>query len=403
MHEDILKNKRTIFRRYSGGIVLLFALLIGVPMLGTFFRWDFYPPQTENRPMAEFPGFGKLPASEWPGKTEAWFQDHFGFRNTFIRRYNGIRRDWFALQPDSVVMNEKGWLFTTSDGAMADFMGLRILSDEELYGLQETFEGRQVWLEKKGIDYLLVIAPNKCVIYPEELPPELRAARGTDGVVQLMTFLDSRNSHLNRLDLRHVLLENKDQGVLYFSNDTHWTPMGSYFGYQEVIEAVQKQLPQIPDPVPFESCTLVPGRWTGDLISFVGDGKNRDIDYLDVNPPERLSAVLDILPGDQLPDAPEEVAELMIVHNPNGKGTAVVFHDSFGKYGWKKFFPLHFRETVFMLAARPPLHLFNDAIEKYRPDIIIEEQVQRMVLHKDQPKSRVWSQAFSSSNSGIRK
>ncbi|MBN2684268.1 MAG: hypothetical protein JXR40_03225, partial [Pontiellaceae bacterium] len=110
---------------------VLFAVLISAPLLGTFFHWDFYPLQNENRPMADAPQFAEAAPSQWPEQIDAWFSDHFGFRNTFIRRYNAISRDWFDRQPERVVMTDKGWLFTSSDGAMADFMGLRVLSDHE--------------------------------------------------------------------------------------------------------------------------------------------------------------------------------------------------------------------------------------------------------------------------------
>lgn len=384
-------------RRFAWGLSMLFILLIWFPLAGTFFGWDFYPSQNENRPIVGAPDFKTLPLEQWPEQTAAWFKDHFGFRNTFIRRYNGITRDWFKRQPDCVVMSDTGWLFTTSDGAMADFMGVRVLSEEEKIHQQEALEGRQLWLKTQGIGYLWVVAPNKSVIYPEEVPPELQASRGTDGIEQFMTFLDDQRSGLNRLDMRHVLLKNKDKGILYFSNDTHWTPLGSHFGYQSVIQAVQTQLPEVKDPVPLELCIREQSRWTGDLIAFVGDGKNRDIDYLKIDPPEEMSAKLEIVPDDQLPAVPDGAADMRIVNNPNGHGTAVVFHDSFGLQGWRMFLPLHFKETVFMVAARPEIHLFEYVIEKFNPDLIIEEQVHRMILHKKQPQSQVWSRAFKES------
>jgi hypothetical protein len=73
---------------------------------------------------------------------------------------------------------------------------------------------------------------------------------------------------------------------------------------------------------------------------------------------------------------------------------AVVLHDSFGLSGWRKFLPYQFHKTIFFVAARPEIELFEQVIDTYHPDIIIEEQVQRMILHKDQPSSKTWTEAF---------
>ena len=372
-------------------LILFFVFLISAPCIGTFLHWDFYPLQNENRPMAKFPLYSRLALADWPEKTTEWFDDHFGFRNTFIRRYNGVIRDWFDRRPNSVVVSDTGWLFTSLDGALADFMGLRVLSAEETSRLYESQEGKQKWLQDQGIAYLWVVAPNKAVVYPEQLPEFLQNARKRDGVEHFMEYLQTKNATLHRLDLRGAMLEHKKDGILYFSNDTHWNPLGSYYGYYALIEAVRQQLPALREPIALSECTMVQQRWTGDLIAFVGDGKNRDIDYLQIDPP---ALQLEIQEEETNPDIVTGPTALLTVYNPKGYGTAVVFHDSFGNTSWRKFLPHHFRKTVFLVAPRPQIELYNYAIEKYHPDIIIEEQVHRNVLHKEQPESPEWYEAL---------
>ncbi|MDA3926444.1 MAG: hypothetical protein PF904_17275 [Kiritimatiellae bacterium] len=389
----MIEKKTNFYLSFSTTLVFIF--LIATPFLGTIFRWDFYSFQAENRPLAERPDLLKTPFVQWPDKITAWFEDHFGLRNTFIRRYNGISRDWFARQPNSVIMSDKGWLFITKNGAIADFMGIKVLSQTDLKELQENIEGRQKWLKNKGVGYLWVVAPNKCMIYPEELPNNLQNARGKDGIKQFMEFLDQKNSSLNRLDMRDILLKNKDAGALYFSTDTHWTPLGSFFGYQSVINAVRRQLPTVSAPIPLSICKVTSKQWTGDLVSFVGDGKNRDIKYKDVEPPEELSAKLKIVSKTRnYNNSLDNVFELLIIQNPEGKGKAVVIHDSFGKKGWRETMPLHFKETIFIVALRPEATLFESIIETFNPDIIIEEQVQRNVIYKKQATDPIWVEAF---------
>jgi hypothetical protein len=91
----------------------------------------------------------------------------------------------------------------------------------------------------------------------------------------------------------------------------------------------------------------------------------------------------------------DNALDLLITHNPNGHGTAIIFHDSFGGVGWRKFFPHHFRKSIFLLTARAKIELFEQVIDTYHPDIIIEEQVQRNLIYKKQPTSQIWVEAFN--------
>ena len=148
--------------------------------------------------------------------------------------------DVFDRQSDRALEGLSGWLYLKDNGNIADFLGLRILSEKKKEKLRLTFEGRQKWLEEKGIHYLLVVPPNKPVVYPENLPEEIQADRGVDGMMQWRGYLASLSSSLHLLDLRDELIARKAKEPLYFSNDTHWSHMGSYVGYCAVIKRLSE-------------------------------------------------------------------------------------------------------------------------------------------------------------------
>ncbi len=58
------------------------------------------------------------------------------------------------------------------------------------------------------------------------------------------------------------------------------------------------------------------------------------------------------------------------------------------------FIPFLFKKSVFFVAARPEIDVFKHVIDAYSPDIIIEEQVHRMILYKRQPTSEEWVKWF---------
>lgn len=381
--------------RLNGLVAWLFVVLIAAPLLGTFFGWDFYPAEDENRRMAEFPEFESLPLAVWPGKIEAYYKDHFGFRNTFIRRQRKMMEEVFGRTSDRALEGLNGWLYLKDNGNISDFIGLRKLSDEQMEELRVSFEGRQRWLAQQGVRYLFVIPPNKPVVYPEYLPEDIQADRATDGIIQWKNYLTENRSSLNILDLRDELLLHKADGVLYFSNDTHWTYLGSYFGYCGAIRRLTDFFPEL-EPLPLSACQQVNAQWKGDLVAMIGGGRDPYISCMELFPQEQYTADLQVVSEEETAgyDLPEEVSFVYHVRNPTGTGRVVIFHDSFGGQGWYRFFPLHFKETVFMLSLRPSIDTYRRVIEVFNPDVIINEQIHRNVLHKPQPVFEEWRKAL---------
>jgi alginate O-acetyltransferase complex protein AlgJ len=380
---------------YGSWSAVLLALLTGLPLLGTFFEWDFYPAEDENRRMAEFPKFGTLPLKDWPEQTEVWFQDHFGFRNTFIRRQRKMMEGVFGRTSDRALEGLNGWFYLKDNGNISDFLGLRKLSDEKMEELRVSFEGRQRWLEEQGVEYLLVIPPNKPVVYPEHLPADIQADRGADGIMQWKDYLAEKGSALNLLDLRDSLLRSKPEGTLYFPNDTHWSYLGSYFGYRAVIEGLIEWFPDL-KPLPLSSCERVPLEHKGDLVAMIGGGRPAVTASINLVPEASLTNRLQVVDV-HIPETNsllEEAGSVLAVRNPDGEGKVVIFHDSFGGPGWQRFFPLHFSETVFIAVWRPTAEQLRDAVETFRPDVVINEQIHRNILHKPQPVFDEWIQAL---------
>ncbi len=390
-----MDRKTQRFFGQGGRITILFALLIGAPFLGTFFGWDFYPPEDENRRMAERPNFQSLPLAAWPEKTEAYYKDHFGFRNTLIRRHRTLMDDVFDRQSDRALEGLNGWLFLKDNGNISDFRGLRKLSTEKMEELRISFEGRQRWLEQQGVQYLFVISPNKPVVYPEFLPENIQSDRGMDGIVQWEAYLAEQSSVLNILDLRDTLSANKADGVLYFSNDTHWSYLGSYFGYCGVIRRLAEVFQGL-EPLPLEYCSQIESKWTGDLVAMIGGCRESEIPCVEIFPDDAYTNQCQVVSRQEVDSLslPDEISEACVVRNPAGTGRVVIFHDSFGGQGWYRFFPIHFEETVFIPVWRLTADQLRYVIDVFKPDVIINEQIHRNVLYKRQPVFDEWREAL---------
>jgi alginate O-acetyltransferase complex protein AlgJ len=157
-------------------IIGAFLYMIYAPLIMTDFSTQTVWSSTEKRRLAELPTLELKPGSlaTLPSRFEAYFNDHFGYRNLFIRRYNRIMKKYFAKSPvPDVLIGKNNWLFFTESNLIDDFVGADPFTQAELETWRSNLEHKRDWLAKHGIRYLFVVAPNKQTIYPEYLPDYL--------------------------------------------------------------------------------------------------------------------------------------------------------------------------------------------------------------------------------------
>jgi len=354
-------------------LTLVFVAMILLPGLGTFLGWDFHPAQDENRQLAEHPDWKTVPLAEYPDKYEAWFYDHFGFRNTFIRHYNRTLRKSLNIQAPQVLFGEDGWLFYNEPGILQDFLGKQPLSDEDLLAWKNKLIRTQHTLSEQGIIYRFVIIPNKCNVYTKKLPHALQQTEAEiKRIEQLQTFLaDTASPQL--LYLQNALQSAAKDELVYFPNDTHWTEAGCYIGYCEIINSLQSDFPNL-TPLSLEKFPRKTSLHHGDLSGkLLGLGKENAVprnQILAMN--DRIETSIDWLPdwenGENLPPV-----YAIRSHNPDKKLRIVVFYDSFGNYGLIPLMQASFQKTVF-IQNRPNEITLKAVIERFHPDIVIEER-----------------------------
>lgn len=99
----------------------------------------------------------------------------------------------------------------------------------------EKLKALQQWYEERGIKFVMVVAPNKHTIYPENLPDWLvyKEQNLTNEIYQY-----SKSKNINLLDVRPILLDYKERSneLLYLEKDTHWNGVGASLVYNETIK-----------------------------------------------------------------------------------------------------------------------------------------------------------------------
>jgi hypothetical protein len=340
-------------------LAILFLPLVLMPFESNRVR------ETEKRTAAPMPSF--IEYEKFAKAFEAWFDDRFGLRSILISSY---RQVLFELGLSSsgtrkAIRGVDNWHYFSGGGledTILDFKGAVRFSADELDRLETYFREWNQWLSDRGIEFHVMIAPNKVSIYPEFLPRGIKQGPSEKRIGPLLKRLAS--SELSPVFPREKILKRKsDEHDLYFKWDTHWNGIGAFFGYRVFFEESGLDRPLPEANVRF----LRSLRDHGDLARLLGiTNDERDVDY-----EIRLSEGHWAKP----------LGDWKFAHGQQNRfemksatlGKALVFHDSF-MGPLIPLFARHFRSSAFYFEP----YLDKEAIETEMPDIVILEFAERL-------------------------
>jgi alginate O-acetyltransferase complex protein AlgJ len=372
MHHSLLGRKVT---------VIIFLCLIGLPFAGTFLRVTPESVLIENRRLAGFPTVQPTWASltTFPARAEDYIKDNFGFRSTLIRGYNSLKVFWLHAVPNDQVINGKdGWYFYSPEAFAADKSGVRQISQFQVERWRDDFVAKKRFMEARGVKYLIVIVPDKQDVYPEFLPDSARRFHDVKLLSRFLAQLQT-NGKLPILDLQPVLIAAKGVGRLYEKTDAHWNDLGALIAANSIVDKMRVWFPEIrPLDISLREMKTESGDG-GDLAKMLGlQDKIRE---------ERIICSADLLGGFKavppkfsfplnLPPIKTPSAEEAI--KSNNSRVALVSVDSFGaRLG--PYLRCAFQRTVHLAPGFDASceDMLPAAVEKEKPDIYIEEMVER--------------------------
>lgn len=356
-------------RIYGLGLVGVLGLAILGGMAGTLLsavtQGDGVALPGENRRLGALP---PLPRSidawnAFPREFEAFVNDHFGFRATLISTHTAVSTALLDRLPtDQVIAGKDGWLFYAAENALALFQRTAPLDPDRLAAWQQELTERAGSLGGRGVGYAFAIAPDKHTIYGEYMPDYLHQGRGPSQYDEIVALAQTHT--LPVIDLRPNLLAAKPDGLLYMRDDTHWNARGAYVAYH----ALMTQLGMRPLDLHHGDFDTRPNG-PGDLARMAL------IDRIEQVPTIR-------------PDAfPCSVIEIEQETDPSGRpllirtrcdgatGKLMFYRNSFGD-DLLPFLAASFGEVV-AISGRPSTEELLKAAETERPDVILEERVER--------------------------
>ena len=328
-------------------LIIFFIFFIYTPILGLIFSVQDGLESTEKRNLAGFPKFKTI--NQFSDDFLKYYEDNFGFRYTFMKFASNLKVKIFKTYPKSidlkVLRGKNGWLFYKRGNETEDFEGRVPFAKSSLIKIVQNQKERVSYLNQisnKKIKFYTFIPPDKTVVYSEYLPHGvfLNKNEQNSRITQLL------NTGIEIIYPKNSIIKNKDKGLLYFKTDTHWSYLGAYFGYRALMEEISKD---------FNVKTL-------ELSDFTKET------YINESPD-----LLDIV------NVGTKKSETGYKYNCKNNITKsnlriIIFGDSFLEY-LKPYLECTFQN----ISINPSGTLDRGLIEKFNPDVVILEIVQRNI------------------------
>lgn len=324
----------------------------------------------DNRPLHEKPvKFTRNYAREF----EDYYNDTFAGRKKIISKYVKLQKK-LKIDAGQYFYGQDGWIFYDSIKAnngntLVDYYAEVYFDDEELEKMAQGINMAYDFYAKRGIKYVIFVAPNKENIYSEFMPERMRRIRKSDvSRMDLAVEYLQKHTDVNVINFREVLTASKHKyGVnLYYPGDSHWNEVGAYVAFEKLSETLSLDgIRGIPRKPLRKEMIGLKGFYSSDLNRLGGD--------------EDISYSVDFLSGKEgkavvsLDNRFFEVWE-----NPKApvKKTVLMIRDSFG-LALMPYLDKTFAKNVFAHNRYNKRHELDRLVDEYKPDIMIEEMVER--------------------------
>lgn len=178
-----------------------------------------------------------------PRAFNRWFEDNIGWRGSFFSMHEALIYGIFGQSPREgrVRIGRNGFLYLGDDffDVFSRHAGTKALGRKEMEAAANSYAALVTTLEKLDIPTLIVIAPDKPTVYPENLPSWVQAPRAA--LSEEWGRMLPGGAHF----LAPALLRAKEEWaprLIYLKEDTHWNSLGSYAAYRDIIASIENLL-----------------------------------------------------------------------------------------------------------------------------------------------------------------
>lgn len=372
---------------------IAFLLFLGVHLMDECFLLFPEPPLKEQRVPAENPALNWGHLDPYPGQFEAYYNDHFKWRNFMIRAGSYLNYYTFKKSslPEKVIIGQEDWLFKGGH-QLALYQGKFQFSKQQLTEIAKTLERRRLQVEAVGGKYYLTIPPLKHHIYPEYLPDRIRQLNPITAKDQLISYL-AKHTNVAYIDLLPPILERKQKEnvLLFHRTDHHWTPVTALMAAGVIVDHLRQDFPAL-GRISENDFRFTEVEYPGmTLAQLLGIEEETSEKYLLVQP--KIDYQAKSIEKHYLPPTDFPFPEEYILSRTTGKKelpTLFMVRESFANHFWE-ILGEEFEESTFLFDNWK--HEFNGDIFQEQPsDIYIQCVWEGLIVNllEEPPKEARW-------------
>ncbi|MBZ9655492.1 alginate O-acetyltransferase AlgX-related protein [Phyllobacterium lublinensis] len=264
------------------------------------------------------------------------------------------------------LLGKNGWIFLDHDSnrVIDQITGRHVLDSRGIESWRNLIAERDAYVATLGAQHLMFVAPNKELVYSEELPDWVDIAEQRP-IHQIRAALDPARARRIIYPLDEIR-EGKKHGLTYPKTDTHWSGFGAYIGYLALCNAMSDS--------GIEPLRVEGSRLGFQEVPYVGD---LGIKFEPPVSAPTLSARIENPAGKLAFDnrIPNRGRIRVFVNKDATLPRCVMFGDSFGG-NLLPFLKESFSTLVYVYGKT----FDRELIEAYRPDVVLSEFVERFLI-----------------------
>lgn len=327
----------------------------------------------ENRSLTKFPALNSRSFFSFPEQFTTYANEHYTARNASFFMYSVLQAKLFqeSVLPEKVIMGQRKWMYYYEEGSIKDFRRLTKIDSAEINNVMAILRSRIAWLEHRHIKYYVMVPPNKERIYPEFLPEGYAPMNGMGhNRLDYYKKMIRENTTARFIDPTDSLYVAKLRRDVYYHSDTHWNLYGGFIGYRCLMQELGKDFPKLMALQENDYTIDEQFNNEGDLSSMLAlQNVYKRKEYL-FSAKDSSKQLMANLP-----------TEILLHYNNNRTVDSsnlklLMFRDSYANY-LIPFLNLHFKETTYIWNYE----FMPDMIEKYKPDVVIFESLERFMSY----------------------